>query len=106
MKNRKKEKNKNKKERRGHTTIPFERSTLVLHLLSRVLHRDHHHAYSYVGTLLHYRTWLVYSNDESPQTSSMSIGELLAHMCIRCMAIPTPHIISIIWPSLAYDCPH
>ena len=27
-------------------------------------------------------------------------------MCIRCMAIPTPHIISIIWPSLAYDCPH
>src|ERR1041385_8465424 len=22
------------------------------------------------------------------------------------MAIPTPHIISIIWPSLAYDCPH
>ena len=35
----------------GHTTIPFERSTLVLHLLSLVLHRDHHHAYSYVGTL-------------------------------------------------------
>src|SRR3954465_838966 len=34
-----------------------------------------------------------------------SIGELLAHKCIRCMAIPTPHIISIIWPSLAYDCP-
>src|ERR1041385_7194502 len=30
----------------------------------------------------------------------------LAHMCIRCMAISTPHIISIIWPSLAYDCPH
>ena len=29
-----------------------------------------------------------------------SFGELtLAHMCIRCMAIPTPHIISIIWPS-------
>src|ERR1041384_6961761 len=27
-------------------------------------------------------------------------------MCIRCMAIPTPHIISIIWSSLAYDCPH
>ena len=40
-----------KKERRGHTTIPFERSTLVLHLLSLVLHRDHHHSYSYVGTL-------------------------------------------------------
>ena len=35
----------------GHTTIPFERSTLVLHPLSLVLHRDHHHAYSYVGTL-------------------------------------------------------
>src|ERR1043165_9914633 len=31
---------------------------------------------------------------------------MFAHMCIRCMAIPTPHIISIIWPSLAYDCPH
>src|SRR3954466_5723536 len=27
-------------------------------------------------------------------------------MFICCMAIPTPHIISIIWPSLAYDCPH
>src|SRR3954469_19558096 len=36
-----------------------------------------------------------------------SIGELsIAHMCIRCMAIPTPHIISIIWLFLAYDCPH
>ena len=45
---RKKEK---EKERRGHTTIPFERSTVVLHPLSLVLHRDHHHAYSYVGTL-------------------------------------------------------
>src|ERR1041384_8725968 len=39
-------------------------------------------------------------------TPTSSIGELLAHMCICCMAIPTPHIISIIWPSLAYDCPH
>src|ERR1044071_4869014 len=35
-----------------------------------------------------------------------SLGDLLAHMCISCMAIPTPHIISIIWPSLAYDCPY
>ena len=24
-------------------------------------------------------------------TPTSSIGELLAHMCIRCMAIPTPH---------------
>src|ERR1041385_3972802 len=40
-------------------------------------------------------------------TPTSSIGELfLAHMRIRCMAIPTPHIISIIWPSLAYGCPH
>src|ERR1041384_2141545 len=39
-----------------------------------------------------------------PPTSSL--GELLAQICIRCMAIPTPHIISIIWLSLAYDCPH
>ena len=39
-------------------------------------------------------------------TPTSYFGELLAHMCIRCMAIPTPHIISIIWPSLAYDCPH
>ena len=31
-------------------------------------------------------------------TPTSSIGELfLAHMCICCMAIPTPHIISIIW---------
>ena len=38
-----------------------------------------------------------------------SIGELSythCSMCIRCMAIPTPHIISIIRLSLAYDCPH
>src|SRR3954466_3620660 len=39
-------------------------------------------------------------------TPTSSLGELLAHMCIRCMAIPTPHIISIIWLFLAYDCPH
>ena len=40
-------------------------------------------------------------------TPTSSIGELtLAHMCIRYMAIPTPHIISIIWLSLAYGCPH
>src|SRR4051812_27214037 len=40
-------------------------------------------------------------------TPTSSIGELsIAHMCIRCMAIPAPHIISIIWISLAYDCPH
>src|ERR1041384_7811215 len=31
-------------------SIPFEISTQLLHLLSLVLHRDHHHAYSYVGT--------------------------------------------------------
>src|SRR3954465_153397 len=39
-------------------------------------------------------------------TPTSSLGEILGHMCICCMAIPTPHIISIIWPSLAYDCPH
>ena len=32
-------------------------------------------------------------------TPTSSLGELLARMCIRCMAIPTPHIISIIWLS-------
>src|ERR1041385_5596598 len=58
----------------------------------------------------HYRTWLAYFKDEPPQTSSRSscaskldapplvpLESFLAHMCIRCMAIPTPHIISIIW---------
>src|SRR3954462_8066901 len=39
-------------------------------------------------------------------TPTSSLGELIAHMCICCMAIPTPHIISIIWLSLAYDCSH
>src|ERR1041385_3157851 len=40
-------------------------------------------------------------------TPTSSIGELsIAHMCICCMAIPTPHIMSIIWLSLAYDCPY
>jgi len=60
----------------------------------------------------HYRTWLAYSKDEPPQKSSRSswaskldapplvpLESFSAHMCIRCMAIPTPHIISIIWPS-------
>ena len=50
QKRRKKRKRKIKREK-GQTTIPFERSTLVLHPLSLVLHRDHHHAYNYVGTL-------------------------------------------------------
>src|ERR1041384_811677 len=58
----------------------------------------------------HYRTWLAYSKDEPPQKSSRSsraskldapplvpLESFLARMCIRCMAIPTPHIISIIW---------
>ena len=39
-------------------------------------------------------------------TPTSSLGELLDHLCIRCMEIPTPHIISIIWPPLTYDCPH
>src|ERR1041385_404757 len=58
----------------------------------------------------HYRTWLAYSKDEPPQTSSRSslasklyapplvpLESFLARMCIHCMAIPTPRIISIIW---------
>src|ERR1041385_3567977 len=58
----------------------------------------------------YYRTWLAYSKDEPPQKSSRSscaskldapplvpLESFLARMCIRCMAIPTPHIISIIW---------
>ena len=50
-KNRKKRKG-NKNREGGNTTIPFERSTLVL-LIVFVLHRDYHiiHAYNYVGIL-------------------------------------------------------
>src|ERR1043165_3874448 len=115
--NKKREKEK-KKERRVHTTIPFERSTLVLHLLSLVLHRDYHHAYSYVGNFYTIELGLYIPmmsflkralgllEKQVRCTATSSIGEILAHTCIRCMAIPTPHIISIIWPSLAYDCPH
>ena len=51
IKKEKKEKNKNKKREGGILLFLFERSTLVLHLLSLVLHGDQHHAYSYVGTL-------------------------------------------------------
>src|ERR1044071_5208795 len=39
-------------------------------------------------------------------TPTSYLGEPFARMCICCMAIPTPHIISIIWPSLAYNFPH
>ena len=31
-------------------------------------------------------------------TPLVPLESFLAHMCICCMAIPTPHIISIIWP--------
>src|ERR1041385_8113366 len=30
-------------------------------------------------------------------TPLVPLESFLSHMCIRCMAIPTPHIISIIW---------
>ena len=67
------------------------------------------HAYSYVGnlhtielglyitmmSLLKLALGLLELASQMQPTSSL--GELLAHMCIRCMAIPTPHIISIIW---------
>ena len=51
IKNKEKKRKRKIKREKGHTTIPFEISTLVLQLLFLVLHRDHHHAYSYVGTL-------------------------------------------------------
>ena len=39
-------------------------------------------------------------SEQVGSTPTSSFGEIfLAHMCIRCMAIPTPHIIPIIWPS-------
>src|SRR3954462_14382290 len=107
-----------KRERRGHTTIPFERSTLVLHLISLYSIEIIIHAYNYVG-ILHtielglyipmmslLKRALVFLSKQVGCTPTSSLEELLVHMCIRCMAIPTPHIISIIWPSLAYDCPH
>src|SRR3954471_6304114 len=40
-----------KKERRGHTTIPFERSTLILHLISLYSIEIIIHAYNFVGIL-------------------------------------------------------
>src|ERR1044071_8622338 len=76
------------------------------------------HAYSYVGTLHTIELGLYIPmmsllkralgllSKQVGCTPTSSLGEILAHMCICCMAIPTPHIISIIWPSLAYDCPH
>src|SRR3954463_15568917 len=85
---------------------------LVLHLISLYSIEIIVHAYNYVG-ILHTMELGLYIPMMSllkralgllEQASWMhptsSIGELsLAHMCIRCMAIPTPHIISIIWPS-------
>src|SRR3954469_19041255 len=103
----------------GHTTIPFERSTLALHLISLYSTEIIIHAYSYVGILYTIELGLYIPMMSLLKRAlglreqarwmhpTSSIGELsLAHMCIRCMEIPTPHIISIIWPSLAYDCPH
>ena len=48
QKKRKKKKRKIKREK-GHTTIPFEGSTLVLHLLSLYSIEIIIHAYNYVG---------------------------------------------------------
>ena len=59
------------KREKGHTTIPFERSTLVLPLISctpQILSFMHIAMWG----PSHYRTWLVYSNDEPPQTGSRS----------------------------------
>src|SRR3954468_2001067 len=118
-----KKKKKKPKERGGNTTILY--STLVLqNSTSTSVCRE----FSCCTCItkwgsLHYRTWLAYSKDEPPQKSSRSsraskldapplvplegfhtLIALCASAC--CMAIPTPHIISVIWFSLNYDCPH
>ena len=78
----------------------------------------------------HYRTWLVYSNDEPPQTSYGSswarkldappLVPLESFPKLICASVAwnpysshhiylffeASHTISIIWLSLAYDCPH
>src|ERR1041385_7866538 len=47
----KKREKEKQKERKGHTTIPFVRSTFVLHLISLYYIEIIMHAYNYVGTL-------------------------------------------------------
>ena len=60
----------NKKREGGNTTIPFkDPHSYFIAIL--VLHRDYHSCITMWGPL-HYRTWLVYSNDEPPQMSSRS----------------------------------
>src|SRR3954462_1985706 len=107
----KKEKNKNKKRERG--TLLFilrdQHSYFILYPLYSI--EIIIHAYNYVGTLhtielglyIPMMSLLKQALGLLEQASWMhptsSLGELLAHMCIRCMPIPTPHIIYIIWPS-------
>src|SRR3954463_12854935 len=81
---------------------------LVLHLISLYSIEIIIHAYSYVGILYTIelglyipmmsllKRALVFVSKQVGCTPTSFIGEvLLSHMCIRCMAIHTPHIISI-----------
>ena len=78
------------------------------------------HFHILVG-IFHYRTWLVYSYDGLPQmpqvfvskqggctpTSFLLLSIYLQLQCIRCMAIPTPHVDINLWASpQPVDYPH
>ena len=88
--------------------MPFESSTLVLPLiLCGDLHTIELGLYIPMMSLLKRDLGLIEQASWMHPTSSL--GELSythSSLCIHCMAIPTPHIISIIRLSLAYDCPH
>ena len=113
-KNTKKLKNK-KKEWEGSTTILYSTLLLQSSTCTSVCRELSCCTCITMWVSLHYRTWLAYSKDEPPQKRSRSswasnldgfytLIALCASAC--CMAIPTPRIISYIWLSLAYYCPH
>src|SRR3954464_4055401 len=119
QKNRKKRKKEKNKKREAGTLLFLLRdphSYFILYPLYSI--EIIIHAYSYVGILHNIELGLYipmmsllkralgFLSRQVGCTPTSSLGELLAHMCICCMAIPNPHIISIVWLSLAYDCPH
>src|SRR3954464_13937582 len=115
QKNRKKRKKEKNKKREAGTLLFLLRdphSYFILYPLYSI--EIIIHAYNYVGILYTIELGLYVPmmsllkrvlgllEQASWMHPTSSLGELsIAHMCIRCMAIPTPHIISIIYGFLS-----
>ena len=122
-------KKESKKRERDNTTILLLKDPHLCFKVALVLHREfsYHSCITMWGSL-HYRTWLVYSNDEPPQKSSRSSWEskldapplvplesihiliaLCASVAWQSLLLTSYLSLGFLSPmivSLAYDCPH